>query len=94
MREHRGLDAAQLRPGLEPQLFAEDVASLLEDAQGVGLPPGPVQRHHQQSARSLAQRMFGHQAFELDDRTQVATEPELDVEPLLDRGEAQLRQAA
>ena len=76
----------------EPELLAQDVPTVLEDAQRVGLPTGPVQREHQQTAQPLAQRMGGDQLLELDDHTLVPTERELEVDPLLDHGEPQLRQ--
>ena len=84
---------AELVTRFEPELVAEDAPTVLEDAQRVGLPAGPVQREHQQPAQPLAQRMRGDQLFELDDHALVATERELEVEPLLDHGEPQLGQA-
>ena len=66
--EDRRLQPAQLGPRLEPELLAQEAATLLEDAEGVGLPAGAVQREHQQPAEALAQRMGGDELLELDDR--------------------------
>ena len=40
----------QLGPGVEPELLAQHVSTLLEHAEGIGLPAGAVQRDHQQAA--------------------------------------------
>ena len=56
-------------PGFEPELLAQEVTTLLEDPEGVGLPAGAVQRQHQQPAEPLAQRMGGDELLELDDGT-------------------------
>ena len=76
----------------EPELLARRCAAVLEDAERVGLPTGPVQREHEQAPEPLAQRMRGDELFELDDHALVPTERELEVEPLLDRREPQLGQ--
>ena len=72
--EDRRLQLPELVTRFEPELLAEDVTTLLEDAQRVGLPAGPVQREHQQAPEPLAQRMRGDELLELDDRTLVTTE--------------------
>src|SRR5204862_6943776 len=77
---------------LQPELLAQDAASLLEDPEGVGLPAGGVESQNQQPAKPFSQRVFGDELFQLNDGALMATQLELDVEPLLDRGEAQLGQ--
>jgi hypothetical protein len=91
--EDGGLQLPELMTRFEPELVAQDVATVLEDAQRVGLPAGPVQREHQQAPQPLAQRMRRDELLELDDHTLVPTERELEVEPLLDHGEPQLGQS-
>ena len=86
-------NCAELVTRFEPELLAQDVTTVLEDAQRVGLPTGAVQREHQQPAKPLAQRMRGDELLESDDGTLVTTELELEVEPLLDHGEPQLGQS-
>ena len=65
--EDRRLQPAQLGSRLEAELLAEELPALLEDPEGVGLPPGAVEREHQQPAEPLAQRMRGDELLELDD---------------------------
>ena len=89
--EDRRLQPAQLRARFEAELLAQELAALLEDPERVGLPPGAVQREHQQPAEPLAQRMGGDELLELDDGPLVATELELEVEPLLDHARAETR---
>ena len=90
--EDRRLQLPELMTRFEPELVAQNVTTVLEDAQRVGLPTGPVQREHQQAPQPLAQRMRRDELLELDDHALVTTERELEVEPLLDHREPQLGQ--
>ena len=78
-------------PGSRPSSSTKQVATLLEDPKGIGLAPGAVQRQHQQPTKPLAQRMGGDELLELDDRSLVTAELELEVEPLLEQREPQTR---
>ena len=91
LRKDRGLQPAQLRAGVEPELLAQDATTFLEDAQRVGLASGAIQRDHQQPTKPFAQRVRGDERFELADHDPMSPELQLDVEPFLDRGEAQFR---
>ena len=57
MGQDRRLQPAQLGARLEAELLTEELTALLEDPQGVGLPPGAVEREHQQSPQLLPERM-------------------------------------
>nr|WP_249375556.1 hypothetical protein [Streptomyces sp. I05A-00742] len=66
---HRGLVAqdllisqSHLGPGIDTQLLGEQTPQPVIDPQRIGLPPHPAQRHHQQRAQRLTQRMLGHQS--------------------------------
>ena len=89
--EDRGLQPPQLRARVEPELLTQDATTFLEDAQRVGLASGAIQRDHQQPTKPLAQRVRGDERFELADHDPMPPELQLEVEPLLDRGEAQFR---
>ena len=85
--EDRRLQPAEIGPGFEAQLLAQEAAALLEDPEGVGLPAGSVQSQHQQPAEPLAQGMGGDEVLELDDDSLVAAELELDSKALLQHGQ-------
>lgn len=76
----------------EPELLTEEMATLLEHAEGVGLPTGAIQREHQEPAQALAQRVLADDFLQLGDGFLMTTELELDVEPLLGERETQLGQ--
>ena len=59
--EDRGLQLPQLMARFEPELFAQDVATVLEDAQRVRLAAGPVQAEHQLGPQPFAERELAHQ---------------------------------
>ena len=90
--EDRRLQPAQLRPRLEAELLTQELTALLEDPQRVGLPPGAVEREHQQPAQRLAEGMGGDELLELDDRPVVKAELELDVQPFLGHRKSRLGQ--
>ena len=48
------LQLPELVTRFEPELLTQDVATVLEDAQRVGLPTGAIQREHQQAAELFA----------------------------------------
>ena len=51
------IEGADTRRGIDTQLVAEADPKLIEGAQGIGVPAGAIERHHEQLARSLAQRI-------------------------------------
>ena len=59
----------------------------------LGLAPGAVEGEHQLTSEPLAQRVNPDQPLELSDHRAVAAEREVDVDPLLDRGHAELLEA-
>ena len=91
--QDRGLQLAEFVTGLQPEFLTEKLTAILEHAERVGLPARAVQRDHQQPAESLTQRIRRDELLQLRDGLLVATEPELDVEPLLDHGETEFGQA-
>ena len=69
-------------PGSRPSSSREDRPAVPVGAQGVGLPPGAVQRQHQQGTEPLPERMGRHQRLERGDGARPA-ELHLGIETLL-----------
>ena len=90
--QDRRLQLPEVVAGFEPELLAEHPTAVLERPEGVGLPPGAVEGEHQEPPEPLAERMPGDELLELGDRGQVPTELQLQLEPLLDDREAELRE--
>ena len=81
------------RLGIQSEFLAEHRAGLLVDAERVGLPPGPVQGHHELAAEMLSEGMGGHQGLELTEHLVVATQSEFGLDAVFERGQPQLFQA-
>ena len=88
--EDLGLELAQLRAGLEPELVAHVPSAVAVDLQRLGLPPAAVEREHELAAYALAQRVLAHERLELADHLCVAAEREVCVDALLEGDQAQL----
>ena len=63
--EHPGLQRAELWPRIDPEILGQYLSCPLEGPQSIGLPPGPVETRHQQTPKPLAERVLGHQPFQL-----------------------------
>ena len=63
--EDPGLQVAQLRPGLQPQLLGQDPAGVAEGPQRVGLPVLPVAGQHQQRPPPLDEWLAPAQRLDL-----------------------------
>ena len=85
-------EVAQPRPGFDPQLFDEKITCVLERPQRVRLPPGAVQREHQQLAETLANRVLLREPLGLDRDRRVAAAFEVDRQLGLERDEVQLHE--
>ena len=90
LREDRALELAERLARLDPELVDERLARTLIDRERVGLPARAVERQHQLRARALPQRLLEHEALELGDELAVPREREVSVDPVLERGQAQL----
>jgi hypothetical protein len=88
--EDRLLQTLQLRRGLQSELLIQPPAAARIDLQCVGLAAAPIQRKHQQADQPLARRMLGRQPLELGDDERVLALRQPRINPLLQRGEAQL----
>ena len=86
------LEVAQRGAGLQPELLVEPPPPLGEDLERLRLPPAAIEGEHELAAQALAQRVLLHQRHQ---RRQVgATERELRVDVVLERGEARLLEVA
>ena len=84
------LESLEFRAGIEPELVDEPCACLLEGLKRVCLPSGLIEREHQLSAHSLAERVIDDEPLELRDDFRVPAELELSLDLLLDRRESEL----
>ena len=94
LAQDRLVQAAQLGAGLDADRVDELVAGPAVGAEGVGLAAAAVEREHPQAVEALAQRVLREQGLDLGDHLGVAAGGEILLEGLLDRGQAQLLQAA
>lgn len=77
---------------LDAELADELLAAGPVALQGVRLPPGTIQRQHQQPTQPFTQRMVGHQPGQLGDALGMRAEVQLRRQALLEYGEAELLQ--
>jgi hypothetical protein len=84
------LETLERGAGIDPKLVDEPCAGLLEGLKRVCLPSGALEREHQLSAHSLAERVIDDEALELGDDLRVPAEFELSFDLLLDHRESEL----
>jgi hypothetical protein len=84
------LETLQCGAGLDPEFADEPRAGLMEGLQRICLPAGAIQREHQLSAHSLAERVIDNEALELGDDLRVPAARELGSGLLLDRRKSEL----
>ena len=80
----------QLGPGVEPELVGQARAGGGVGLECLGLPTGPVQRHHEQGAEALVERVGGDEGLQLADDLAVPAGGELGRDEDVERGEPQL----
>src|SRR5205814_7747143 len=76
--------------GIDREPVDEPCAGVLEGLKRVCLPSGAMEREHELSAHSLAERVIDDEALELGDDLRVPPELELSIYLLLDHREAEL----
>jgi hypothetical protein len=79
---------------LDAQLLDELPARVRVDLERLPLPSRSIESQHQLTAEPLAQRLLGDEALELRDELGVPAAPEVGVEPVLERDQTELFQAA
>jgi len=80
-------------PGVDTQLLDQHRPGPLIGQQGIGLPARAVQGHQQLRPQPLPQRLVPDQPLQLGDQLPMATQPQLGLDPILQRTEPQLGQA-
>ncbi len=90
--ENASLQVFQLRRGVDPEALDEYGPGVAERTQGLALSARPVQRQHVQGAQVLAKGMLDGQRVQFGDDLTVPSRPQVGVDPVLERGQAQLRQ--
>jgi hypothetical protein len=89
-RRNAARQLAQFGRGLDAELVDEQAASLVVQADGLGLPSGPVEREHQLPAQLLSKRMRGDELLELPDERPVSAKPKVRVDPPFERSQPKL----
>ncbi len=82
----------QVRPRRDAEFREEQLPHPAVDRQRVRLPPGLVQRPHQQLVRPLVQRVFGGEGGQLGDAARVAAERQVQPDPFLQQRQPQFLQ--
>ena len=90
MVEDRTLEGLEVRARVEPELLAEGLAGGVVGAQRVRLPTRPVQGQDQLLTEAFAQRHLADEVRQDPRRFAVATQPEQQIHPTLDRDPAEL----
>ena len=90
MVQDLSLETLECGAGIDPELVDEPCAGLLEGLKRVCLSSGAIEREHQLSAHSLAERVIDDEALELGDDLSVPAELELGIDLLLDHRESEL----
>jgi len=83
-----GVELAQLGTGVDAQLPGDGVPGLPVDLERLGVPPGTVQRPHQQQPQPFPQRLVRQQPAQLGDGLIVAATGEFGRDPQFDGTEA------
>ena len=90
--EDRALLRAQIRPGLETELFMKEVAQLGIRLERLGLPPRPVEREHEPRAQPFPEWIVHDEGLELRAQLAVPSQREVGRDPLLERLQPKLVQ--
>ncbi len=94
MGEDLLLEAAQLGPGLDPDLLGQGAVGGAVALHGLGLAPGAVKRQHALGVEALVGGVLCDQRLETADHVVVASRRELGVDRELDRAQVKLLEAA
>ena len=92
LAEHLRVQLAERGAGLGAELVDERAAGAGVGVQGGGLAAGPVEGQQELAPEALAEGVLGGERLQLGHELGVAAELEVDVDALLQRGEAQLVQ--
>ena len=87
------MQPAQLRPGVDAELLDQDRPGPLVGQQRIGLPTRAVQGQQQLGPQPLPQRLLADQPFQLGHQLPVAAQPQVGLDPILQRDQPQLGQA-
>ena len=93
MAKDRRVQLLKRRRRLDAQLLHEHPTGFLVRLERLGLPSAPIQGEHELPAGSLPERIVAHEPFELPDELRSAAKFQLGLDPLLDRGQAELLEA-
>src|SRR5439155_8660982 len=88
--QNRALELLERRARVDAQLVDERPARILVCLERFGLSSGAVEGEHQMSAEALAQRVLADETAQLRDQLRVTTQHKVRLNPLLERGQAQV----
>ena len=91
--EHRGLEPLELGAGIEAELLDEHGTGATERLERVGLTARAVEGEHQVGVQLLAVGVLADQLLQLGDDRGVLAEGEIQLEPVLERGQPDALQA-
>ncbi len=83
--QDRPLQSPELLARLEPEFLVEATAAGPIDVQGFGLAPAAIEREHQLTAETLAERVLADEALQLRDELRVTPELQICRDPQLER---------
>jgi hypothetical protein len=86
------VDPAQLRPRVDAQLLDQDRPGPLVGQQRIRLSARAVQGQHELGPQPLPQRLLPDQALQLGHQLTVPSQPQVSLDPILHRAQAQLGQ--
>ena len=92
MLQNRALEKSQVRTGLEAQLLRQRLAETPIRLQRFSLSAASVKREHELGTEALPGRVQSDETLELGDELGVATELEISIDPVLERGKPELFQ--
>jgi hypothetical protein len=91
--EDRGVQAPELRPGLDPEPLHERVPRPAVDVQRLGLVPAAIEREHELGREALARRVLREQPPQLADDRRMPPGAQVGLHARLQRGDALLLEA-
>src|SRR5829696_7172691 len=85
LTQYRSLESSQRRARLEPQFLEEQGTRIAKHVEGFRLPPGAIQRDHEEASEPLPERIPRNGLMKPADKLRVEAESQLGLEPILDR---------
>src|SRR5215213_5216491 len=92
--QDRAVQLLEAAARIDAELVHEHTARVVVGLKGLRLTPGAVEREHQLTPKTLAERVLFDEQIELADELAVRASLELGLDPLFDRCQAQVLEPA